>query len=406
MTPPQKLWNRNFTLWWLGSAQSAFGTSLAGIATSFLVLHQTGSAGAMGLNLALALLPALAQPLMGALVDRWPLRPPLVLGNLLRGLLQLGVGWAALRGEVPLELIYTASFLTGLIGAFYLPATQGLTARLVPPTDLARATGLMQGTTQTMTMLGFVGGGALVALLGRAQALLLDGASFLVFAALLLFVRFPARAPKPPGETFWQTFRAGLDYVRASRVLIALPLVSMLVNASFAPFEMLLPKRMLALGAGEAGFGLFFGLLLGGIALGSFGLAALGNRVPPGPASVWGLLGMGLGAVALALTTTPLAMYAVSGFMGLACALCNFGIGLIFQQRVRPDYFGRVGSLVGTVSVAGMPLTLLLLAPIADRLDLSNVFAVSGMITVAGALVWGALLRLERGDRGTALIET
>lgn len=174
MTTPQlrstRLWNKNFVLWWLGSAQSAFGTALASIATSFLVLHQTGSAGAMGLNLALGLLPALLQPFMGAVVDRLPLKPPLILGNLLRGLLQISVGLLALRGEVPLTHIYLASFLTGLIGAFYMPATQGMVARLVPAEHLERATGLIQGSSQLMTMLGYAGGGVLVASLGRAQA--------------------------------------------------------------------------------------------------------------------------------------------------------------------------------------------------------------------------------------------
>lgn len=57
-----------------------------------------------------------------------------------------------------------------------------------------------------MTMLGFVSGGFLVATIGKAQSLLLDGASFLIFAFLLLFVTLPARAPRPEGETFWQSF--------------------------------------------------------------------------------------------------------------------------------------------------------------------------------------------------------
>ena len=143
--PPEHLWNRSFLVWWLGSAQSALGTALAGIATSFLVLHQTGSAGAMGVNLALALLPGLLSPLFGTLVDRLPLRLPLMAGNLLRGGLQLGIGLAALRGEVPLEAIYAASFLTGVIGAFYGPASMGVTPRLVPQRELQRAAGLMQG---------------------------------------------------------------------------------------------------------------------------------------------------------------------------------------------------------------------------------------------------------------------
>ena len=152
---PSRLWNRNFVLWWLGGAQSAFGTALAGIATSFLVLHQTGSASAMGLNLALAMLPAVLQPFLGAWVDRIALKVPLVLGNVLRGVLQLGIGFWALRGHLPTEAIYAASFLTGLVGAFYAPATQGLVARLVPAGELARATGLMQACPVTSRVKGY-----------------------------------------------------------------------------------------------------------------------------------------------------------------------------------------------------------------------------------------------------------
>ncbi|GGP30335.1 hypothetical protein [Deinococcus wulumuqiensis] len=65
----------------------------------------------MGLNLALAMLPALLQPFLGAWVDRIPLKIPLVAGNVLRVLLQLGVGFWALRGHLPTEIIYAASFL-------------------------------------------------------------------------------------------------------------------------------------------------------------------------------------------------------------------------------------------------------------------------------------------------------
>lgn len=52
MTPlPETLCHRNFLIWWLGGAQSSLGRAPASIATSFLVLHQTGSAGAMGIKL-------------------------------------------------------------------------------------------------------------------------------------------------------------------------------------------------------------------------------------------------------------------------------------------------------------------------------------------------------------------
>ena len=57
-------------IWLIATVQSQFGTALAGIALSFLVLHQTGSASQMALTLAFSLLPKPLMPLAGALVDR------------------------------------------------------------------------------------------------------------------------------------------------------------------------------------------------------------------------------------------------------------------------------------------------------------------------------------------------
>ena len=142
------LWNRNFLIWWLGSAQSALGSALAGIALSFLVLKQTGSAGAMGVTLALTLLPALLAPLFGTLIDRLPILPPLLASNLLRAALQLGVGFVVLNGTVPIPVLNILALLGGLATAFYTVAVIGVTARLVPTSQRQRAIGLMQGSAQ------------------------------------------------------------------------------------------------------------------------------------------------------------------------------------------------------------------------------------------------------------------
>lgn len=397
MTPsaPATLWNRNFVIWWLGSAQSAFGSALAGIATSFLVLGQTGSAGAMGVNLALALLPALLSPLFGTLVDRCPVKLPLIAGNLLRAALRLGVGFWALRGHVPLEVLHGAALLTGLIGAFYGPASMGVTPRLVPPNQLERAGGLMQGVGQTLQLVGLVGGGLLISRVGSGPALIFDGVSFLIFGVLLTLVHFPAHTARAAGERFWPSFAAGLRYVRGSPLLIGLPLLALLINAAFAPLEMLLPKRMLTLGAGAAGYGLFFGLELGGMVLGSLGIAWLGERAKPRPMSLLGLGGMGAAVLGLSFTQTATQMYVLAALMGLANALTNVSIAVLFQKRVQPEYYGRVGSLLNMVGTAGMPLTLLALAPIADGLPITLIFGVAGAVTLLGALAWAEVLRRE-----------
>ena len=394
LTAPPLRQNSNFWLWWLGSAQSALGSSLASIALALLVLKISGSAGALGVNLALSLLPGLLSPLLGALVDRLPLKLPLVMGDLLRGAFQLAAGVLALRGLVSVEVLHLLAFLTGLVGAFYGPASMGVLPGLVQKSDLPRATGLMQGAGQSMSLLGLIGGGVLVGAVGSAAALIADGVSFVVFAGLLLLVRFPPRGAAAPGQ-FWADFRGGLRYVRGSVVLTLLPVLAFFINATLAPMEMLIPGRMQTLGAGAAGFGLFLGLLVGGGLLGSLAVVALGSRMQPRLFSVAGLFGIGALLLCLALTRTPLELYIVALLLGIVLAVNNNAISLLFMTLVDPAYFGRVGSLLNMVGTLGMPLTLLLLAPIADGVPIWAMFAASGAVTLIAAVIWRWALKRE-----------
>ncbi|MEF2277057.1 hypothetical protein V3W47_02025 [Deinococcus sp. YIM 134068] len=146
---PTTLRNRNFALWLVASGQSQFGSALASVALSFLVLEQTGSAGKMALTLACAVAPNLLMPFAGALVDRVNLKLPLIGADVARGLLQLLVGGLALAwGEVPLWVVNGAAVLMGLAGIFAGPASSAAAPSLVPPADLARANGLIGGVGQ------------------------------------------------------------------------------------------------------------------------------------------------------------------------------------------------------------------------------------------------------------------
>ena len=239
-----RLWNRSFTLWLLGSAQSRLGAALASIALSFLVLHQTGSAGRMAQTLALSLLPNLLLPLAGTLVDRWPLKLPLIAASLLQGLLQLTVGGLALAwGEVPLWAINVAALLGGLAAAFEGPASGAALPALVPETELTRANGLTSGLNQAMTLLGTLAGGVLVAHWSPAGAIALDGLSFLLFSVLLTGVRLPHSPPAQGQASLWADFRSGVALMRRSPLLSMIPLLALLLNGSLAPVLVVLPQN-------------------------------------------------------------------------------------------------------------------------------------------------------------------
>ncbi|MBB6098669.1 DHA3 family macrolide efflux protein-like MFS transporter [Deinobacterium chartae] len=382
-----KLWNKDFTLYWLGTAQATFGTSLAGVALSFLVLELTGSAASMGITLALALAPGLLSPLAGTLVDRIPLKLPLVAGDFVRGLLMLGVWMLAEGGQLHVAALYALALLSGLIGAIYQPAAASLIPTLVPAGELARANGLLGMATQSMRLIGLVAGGWMVGQIGSAGSLAVNGVSFLVMGVLLMFVRMPRRAA-PAGRGFWQDFREGFQVVRASRVISLIMVLAFFINAAFAPLEMLLPVQMQRYGVGAQGYGMFMGLMTLGMLLGSGMVAALGARFRGQLGLALGLAGLGLSLVLLALTPSYLPSLIGSVLMGLSLGVTNTAVGLLAQTLVAPEFRGRVFGFVGAVAQIGMPLTLLLLASVADRLPISGIFWAAGLTTLATAAAW------------------
>ncbi|MBZ9751369.1 MFS transporter [Deinococcus sp. HMF7604] len=384
------LWTRSFGLWLLGTAQSQFGSALAGIALGFLVLHQTGSAGLMAVTLACTLLPNLLMPLAGTLVDRWPLKVSLLAANLLRGALQLGVGGAALMlGEVPLWLVNTAALLTGLAGLLAEPASSAAVPALVAPAQLARANGLLGSVGRGAWLLGTLAGGWLVIAWSPPVAILADGTSFLVMAALLAWVTLPGRpAPAGPHPGLWADLGAGLRVMGQSRLLVLAPVIALLLNASLAPVTAILPKLFGALGASATGYSLFLALESAGLLAAGLLVVQLSERAAPSRLISAGLL-------LTAVTYAALWLWPVTGVLLPGAATLGFGFGLsniafqtLLQGQVPQAYLGRVFGVLGMVSRLGMPLSLLLVSPLLDRLPLGLWFGLAALAQGLGWLLW------------------
>lgn len=394
---PAPLWNRSFVIWLIGSAQSQLGSALASIAMSFLVLHQTGSAGKMALTLAFALLPNLLMPLAGAWIDRVNLKLPLIGADIARGVLQLLVGGLALLwGEVPLWLVYTAAFLNGLAGIFAQPAASAAVPALVPATELARANGLLGGVAQTAWLVGTLGGGFVVSAFTPAWAIVADGISFFIMAALLPFVNLPARTAPPEQTHLLADVRGGLRLMRRSKTLTFAPFMALLVNAVMAPVMVVTPKLMEQLGAGAKGYGTFMALENVGMMLASALIAALGARLP-----LRRSIGLGFFLTAAAYAgmwllpqTTPLMI--CSAIAGFSLGILNIPTMTLLQQMVPADYLGRVMSVLITVSSFGMPVSLLILSPLLDKLPLPLWFGLGAGVLLLGGVNWVLIALSER----------
>ena len=115
----------NYRRYVRGKAVSLVGTWMQSIAQSWLVLELTGSATALGIVLALQMLPTLVLgPYAGVVADRWDKRRLMIGLQATMGALALLLGLLTVTGTVQLWHVYVLAFLLGMNNCFENPARQ------------------------------------------------------------------------------------------------------------------------------------------------------------------------------------------------------------------------------------------------------------------------------------------
>ncbi|MFB9686797.1 MFS transporter [Amycolatopsis plumensis] len=217
---------------------SVTGDQFARVALSLLIFDRTRSAGWTAVTYALTYLPSvLAGPLLSGLADRWPRRRVMIVADLLRAAL---VALMAIPG-LALPIAVALLVLVQAAGAPGNAARAATAAAALPDEQYVLGKGALDTIVQLSQVVGFATGGALVAGAGPATALLSDGASFLVSAAV---VRLGVRERPAPSTTVSDAaIQAGVlarwrrDLVDGSRLVARTPkLRSLVALAAVAGF--------------------------------------------------------------------------------------------------------------------------------------------------------------------------
>ncbi len=179
--------NPRFVKLWVGQGISFIGDAFSAVALVILVAQITGSASAVGGILVARLLPTLASPLVGVLADRLDRRAILVLSDLSRAILVLGLVFVR-----DVAILYLLAFLLGVARTFFNPTVRAAFPSVVGDGDLTRANALISGTFSVSLAVGPALGGLLVATVGVNAAFMLDAATYLVSAVFLSRVALPS----------------------------------------------------------------------------------------------------------------------------------------------------------------------------------------------------------------------
>ena len=379
-----------------GQVVSNVGDWLDILALISLLLYQwdLGPGAWGGVLTALTLPYALLGPFAGVWIDRWNQRTVMVVCDLARAALALGLVWAPDLATV--LVLVTAS---SIFSTFHLPAQQAMIRHTVPDEDLMAANSLGQLSDNGARLLGPALGGLAVVLGGPRVAFALDALTFV--ASALILARLSTQRPTERSSThaprrFSDDLRAGLRHILADSI-IAITVGTMAVASFLIRSTDTLGVLVLkVLGVGEGMQGLSNTALGLGYVLGALAIGQWGQRLPV--LTVFGggtaLVGAMLGAigVAAAFELSGAGVIVGAAFVGRAILGVGFAVmivayGYVLQRQTPGDMIGRVTATSRSL-VTGIPMAAPLLATtLAGWLGLGVSYSMFGMVLIALGIV-------------------
>ncbi len=125
--------------------------------------------------------------------------------------------------------------------------------------------------------------------------------------------------------------------------------------------------------------GLSIGMLLGGAFMSTIGAKFIRNHMLM---VALGITLVGVTVVGLGTVPNLLVYLLVDVANGVASAICVGPMRTIMQTDADEKMVGRVFGLDTTLSTLGMPLGMLIFAPLADVIPISLVFIIGGVLTL------------------------
>ena len=347
-------------------AISSLGSQMTFLALPWFVLVTTGSAAKMSIVLAVEILPvALLGIPSGALIARLGARTTMVLGDAGRAPLMLAIPLLHQAGVLTFPLLLVFVFALGCFIAPYFSAQRLILPELVGDDEqtVGQANAIVEGTQRVTALLGPSTAGVLIAVIGAANVLYVDAASYFI-SFLILVTLVPRRPPIAESEDA-HGLLAGIRFLFRDPLLRILAITALFLNL----FGQMLAASLPVLAFDEydessAIAGLFYAAFGAGSLIGAILAIKLVPKFDP----------IRLGAVALVGLTVPIPLLGLP--LPAAAVILVLFVGAIFGPLVNAPLIGvltvrtpealRPKVLTGVITMAMLagPIGLLVVGPL------------------------------------------
>jgi MFS family permease len=382
--------------WLLSSSWvTNLGDGLEIAAGPLLIASQTDNAQLVALALFFQRLPFLLFGLYaGAIADRLDRRRIVVLVNLARSLVLVGLAVTIVTGRVDVVVVLVAMFVVGTAETFADTTTSTLLPMMVQKRDLGVANArLMAGLMTVNQLVGPPIGAALFAA-GMASPFVVQ--AVLVATGAVLVSRIAATPPLGGADSHVvRDVREGVRWLWRHPPVRTLAITITVFNVTFgAAWSVLVLLALERLGLGEVGYGLMTTVGAVGGVLGAVAYGRLEQRFSLADIMRVGLIVETVTHLVLATTTVPWVAMTILFVFGIHASVWGTTATAIRQRAVPTEFQGRVGSVYMVGVFGGLVIGAALGGILAGRWGVTAPF----WFGFAGSAVMLVLLWRELGN--------
>ncbi|ACL19174.1 major facilitator superfamily MFS_1 [Desulfitobacterium hafniense DCB-2] len=404
-------WKKNTILFLTSQTISLFGSSLVQYAIMWYITLETQSGIMMTISIICGFLPTFfLSPFAGVWADRYNRKRLIILADSMIAISTLILALLFFAGYKMMWLLFVMSAIRALGAAVQMPAVGAFIPQLVPEDKLLRVNGINGSIQSAVMLVSPMLSGALLTFTTIEAIFFIDViTAALGVSVLLFFLHVPAHRKAQEAQTvsYFADMSQGLKYIREHAFLKSFFVFCALFMIMAAPAAFLTPLQVARtfgddvwrLTAIEMTFSV--GMMIGGILMATWG--GFKNRIH---SMALGTLGFGVCTVALGVIPVFWLYLVFMAFVGVSMPIFNTPATVMLQEKVEPDFLGRVFGILSMISSTMMPLGMLIFGPLADSIAIEVLLIGTGVIMVLESVfLFGNKVLLEAGRPAVKPIE-
>ena len=400
-----KLKKATYHLWTFTISKliSSFGAQVYAFAISFYILQLTGSATNFAMNLICSILPrTLVAPFAGYAADKYSRKTIVITAQVASTFAIAGLLTVSLTSGLSLVTIYTTTAVLSIASAFSGITFSSSITGLVDEKRIQKAMSLNQMSISIAAIGSPALGGFLYGTVPMPVFLVMYMSASIIGVILESTMNFKLFAKRKevvegePKEPMWQSMKAGFAYLKLQPLLMTIIWISLFINFLFGSFQVgyafiLIEKLKI----GSTHLGLTEGAFAVGMLLLSIYLSTRKEVKYPLLASKRGILVLGVLMASIGLPLLIEMEYSImfSFYLfimfsfGATLMIVNTPMQVMMQKMIDDDFKGRVFSIMETMSMALMPLGVVIFGFLYDIFPAQWILIASSLMLIGVVLV-------------------